>query len=112
MYALAVFELRNAIVDLNSYPITSPAYRLLNRQIFPFLFLRCETHPTRRPFLNRVDSGSATRSSCPGRQPYHAGWLVPYSISSVFNVNNLSGLFAVGRAPRLGVGKSFNRVAG
>jgi hypothetical protein len=99
------------LFDLSSHPITSPAYRLLDRQIFPFLFLRRETHPARRPFLNRVDSGGATSSSCPGRQPYHAGWVVPYFISSVLNVNNLSGLFAVGRAPRLGVGKSFNRAA-
>jgi hypothetical protein len=78
------------LFDLSSHPITSPAYRLLDRQIFPFLFLRRDTYPARRPFLNRVDSGGATRSSCPGRQPYHTGWLVPYPISSAFNVYNFS----------------------
>jgi hypothetical protein len=76
------------LFDLSSHPITSPAYRLLDRQIFPFLFLGRETHPARKPFLNRVDSGGATRSSCPGYQPCHAGWLVPYSISSAFNIYN------------------------
>jgi len=64
---------RTRLFDLNSHPITSPAYRLLDRQILPFLFLRCQTHSARRPFLNRVDSGGTTRGSCPGRQPYHAG---------------------------------------
>jgi hypothetical protein len=35
------------LFDLSSHPVTSPAYRLLDRQIFPFLFLGCETHPAR-----------------------------------------------------------------
>ncbi len=76
------------LFDLSSHPITSSAYRLLDRQIFSFLFLGHETHSASRAFLNRVDSGGATRNRCPGRQPYHAGWPVPYSISSGFNVYN------------------------
>jgi squamous cell carcinoma antigen recognized by T-cells 3 len=38
---------RTRLFDLNSHPFTSPAYRLLDQQIFPFLFLRCETHSAR-----------------------------------------------------------------
>jgi len=97
------------LFDLRSHPITSPAYRLLGRQIFPFLFLRCETHPTRKPFLNRVDSGGATRSSCPGCQPYHAGWLVPYSISSASNVYNFVRAICCGTRSATGSWKIFQR---
>ena len=40
------------LFDLSSHPVTSPAYRLLDRQIFLFLFLGRWAHPARKPFLN------------------------------------------------------------
>jgi hypothetical protein len=64
---------RTRLFDLSSHPITSPAYRLLDRQIFSFLFIGRSTPPARTPFLNRMDSGGDKRSSCPGCQPFHAG---------------------------------------
>ena len=95
------------LFDLSSHPTTSPAYRLLDRKILPFLFLRHETHLAREPFLNRVDSRGATRNSCPGRQPYHAGWLVPYSISLASHVYKFVRAICYGTRSATGSWKTF-----